>query len=325
MSDPHFSMDDDSVSTPGPIQELGHELKVQDAMDRKVVMATSSTPMSQLRPMLRENRIASIPVMEDDTLVGVISVEDMVNWMTAGTGDCLVEDWMTRVVKTLYADEPLIHAVKGFRELGFFHFPVLDRKSGKVQGVVTREDVITRLLCELEVEYKEEEIRHYRASHIFDDIVADKCTLLFHYYLIGQDFEKAGVCSSGLKKTLKRLGIHPDIVRRAAIATYEAEMNTVIYAHAGEVTAKVDTNQIRIEIEDQGPGIPDIAKALHPGYSTAPDWVRELGFGAGMGLHNIQNCADEMNLTSTVGQGIRLEITIAINKERVSYETKRSC
>jgi anti-sigma regulatory factor (Ser/Thr protein kinase) len=91
------------------------------------------------------------------------------------------------------------------------------------------------------------------------------------------------------------------------------------------VRVKVDTNQIRIAVEDQGPGIPDIAKALQPGFSTAPDWVREMGFGAGMGLHNIQNCADEMNLTSEVGQGVRLEIAIAINKERVSYETKRSC
>ena len=316
-------MDDETV--PGPIQQLGHELRIRDAMNRNIVMVPPDTPMSQLRPVLRENRIAGIPVMEEDKLVGVVSVEDMVNWMTTGSRDCPVSDRMTRPVKTVYADEPLVHAVRGLREFGFFHFPVIDRNSGKVVGVITREDVITRLLSRLEVEYHEEEIRHYRASHIFEDIVADKCALLFHYYLAGQDFEGAGACSSGLKKTLKRLGVHPEIVRRTAIATYEAEINTVIYANAGEVTARVDTNQIRVAVEDQGPGIEDIARALQPGFSTAPDWVRELGFGAGMGLHNIQNCADEMNLTSTVGQGSRLEITIAINKERVSYETKSPC
>jgi anti-sigma regulatory factor (Ser/Thr protein kinase) len=76
-------------------------------------------------------------------------------------------------------------------------------------------------------------------------------------------------------------------------------------------------------VEDSGPGIPDIEKALQPGYSTAPEWVRELGFGAGMGLVNIQKCADEMNITSTIDKGTRLEITIAIKKERVSYEAKR--
>ncbi|NOY82018.1 MAG: CBS domain-containing protein [Kiritimatiellaeota bacterium] len=308
---------------PGVVQLLGQELRIRDAMNRRVVTISSRTPMSELRPTLRAHRIAGIPVMDDGKLVGVISVEDMVNWITDGAVACPVAERMTRSPRALYADETLVHAINEFRKFGFFHFPVLDRDSGEVVGVVTREDVIQCLLKRLEIDYHEEGIRHYRASHIFEDIVADKSALLFHYYIIGQDFEKAGSSSSGLKKTLQRLGIHPDIVRRVAIATYEAEMNTVIYARTGELIAKVDTNQIRVEIEDFGPGIPDIAAALKPGFSTAPDWVRNLGFGAGMGLGNIQNCADEMNITSTVGKGIHLEITIAINKERVKYETKK--
>ena len=312
-------------TTQGVVQQLGRELRVRDAMNRQIIMISPGTPMNELRPILRTHRIAGIPVMDADNLVGIISVEDMVNWIAEGAQDCVVADKMTRPAQTLYADEPLVHAVNGLKEFGFFHFPVLDRQSGKVEGVVTREDVITCLLKRLEVDYHEEEIRRYRASHIFEDIIADKSALLFHYYVVGQDFEQAGSSSSGLKKTLKRLGIHPDIVRRVAIATYEAEMNTVIYARAGEVMVKVDTNQVRVEVEDFGPGIPDIAEALKPGFSTAPDWVRELGFGAGMGLNNIQHCADEMNITSTVDKGIHLEITIAINKERVSYEAKSSC
>jgi len=310
-------------TAPKVVQELGYELKIRDAMNRKIIKVSPDTRMSELRPILRSNQIAGIPVMKSEQLVGLISVEDMVNWLTDGAHDCPISERMTKDVKTLYADEPLIHAVNGLERLGFFHFPVLDRQSGKLVGVVTREDVIKGLLRKLEIDYREEEIRRYRASHIFEDIVADKSALLFHYYVVGQDFEKAGNSSSGLKKTLKRLGIHPDIVRRIAIATYEAEMNVVIYARTGEVTAKVDPNQIRIVVEDSGPGIPDIEKALQPGYSTAPEWVRELGFGAGMGLVNIQKCADEMNITSTIDKGTRLEITIAIKKERVSYEAKR--
>ena len=310
-------------TAPKVVQELGYELKVRDAMNRKIIKVSPDTRMSELRPILRSNQIAGIPVMKSEQLVGLISVEDMVNWFTDGAHDCPISERMTKDVKTLYADEPLIHAVNGLERLGFFHFPVLDRQSGKLVGVVTREDVIKGLLRKLEIDYREEEIRRYRASHIFEDIVADKSALLFHYYVVGQDFEKAGNSSSGLKKTLKRLGIHPDIVRRIAIATYEAEMNVVIYARTGEVTAKVDPNQIRIVVEDSGPGIPDIEKALQPGYSTAPEWVRELGFGAGMGLVNIQRCADEMNITSTIDKGTRLEITIAIKKERVSYEATR--
>ena len=324
MSDEHFKIDS-GEQAPGPVQELGRELKVRDAMDREIISVSPGDSMANLRPILRENRIAGIPVMENGKLVGVISVEDMVNWISEGSVACRVADRMTRSVQTLYADEPLVHAVKGLKEFGYFHFPVLDRQDGQVLGVITREDVIRCLLIRLEVNYHEEEVRHYRASHIFEDIIADKSALLVHYYLAGQDFEQAGASSSGLRRTLKRLGIHPDIVRRVAIATYEAEMNTVIYARAGEIVARVEPNQIRIEVEDHGPGIPDIAAALQPGYSTAPEWVRELGFGAGMGLINIQNCADEMNITSSVGEGIRLEIAIAINKERVSYAAKGGC
>ena len=309
-------------TSPKVVQELGYELKVVDAMNRKIIKVSPDTRMSELRPILRSNRIAGIPVMKSEELVGVICVEDMVNWFTNGAQDCAVQKKMTKDVKTLYADEPLIHAVNALERYGFFHFPVLDRQSGKLVGIVTREDVIRSLLKKLEIEYREEEIRRYRASHIFEDIVADKSALLFQYYVVGQDFDQAGNCSSGLKRTLKRLGIHPDIVRRVVIAAYEAEMNVVIYARAGEVIVKVDPNQIRIEVEDSGPGIPDIEKALQPGYSTASEWVRELGFGAGMGLNNIRKCSDEMNITSTVGKGTHLEITIAIKKEKVSYEVK---
>ena len=99
-------------------------------------------------------------------------------------------------------------------------------------------------------------------------------------------------------------------------------MNVVIFARGGEIVVKVDPNQIRTKVEDSGPGIPDIEKAMQPGYSTAPDWVRELGFGAGMGLNNIKKCVDEMNITSTVGKGTHLEMYVAIKKESVSYEVK---
>jgi anti-sigma regulatory factor (Ser/Thr protein kinase) len=107
------------------------------------------------------------------------------------------------------------------------------------------------------------------------------------------------------------LGIHPHVIRRVAVATYEAEINIVVYTEGGEIVAEVRPNHIKIEALDKGPGIPDIEQAMQPGYSTAPDWVREMGFGAGMGLPNIKSCADEMQLRSTVGVGTHLTITIA--------------
>ena len=304
------------------IRELGYELKVRDAMDRNLITVQPETPMSKVRGVLRSNRISGIPVIDKDKLVGVVCVEDLVNWLRAGADNCSVEEKMSKNVVTLYTDEPLIHAINKLEQYGFFHFPVLERSNRELVGTITREGIIRGLLKKLEIDYREEEIRHYRASHVFEDMIADKTSLIFQYYVVGQDFNRAGESASALKKTLKRLGTHPEIVRRAAIAVYEAEMNLVIFARSGEIIVKVDPNQIRIEVEDSGPGIPDIEKAMQPGYSTAPDWVRELGFGAGMGLNNIKKCVDEMNVTSTVGKGTRVEMYVATKKESVSYEVK---
>jgi len=139
--------------------------------------------------------------------------------------------------------------------------------------------------------------------------------LRLRYQIKGKDFEHAGECASALKKTLKRLGVHPLIVRRMAIAVYEAEINVVSYAEEGEITAEVDRDKIKLKVQDIGQGIEDIEKALQPGYSTAPEWIRELGFGAGMGLVNIKKCSDEMNLSSTPGKGTLLEIGISLTYE----------
>ncbi|MBU2431986.1 MAG: CBS domain-containing protein, partial [Proteobacteria bacterium] len=209
---------------------------------------------------------------------------------------------------TVYEDEPLVHTIEKFERYGFGRLPVLDRDNGRLAGILTKSDIIHGLLKKLEVAYEEEEIHRYRASHFFEDIIADKTTLSFEYHVPGNDFKRAGEAASSLKKTLNRLGIHPKILRRIAVATYEAEMNMVIYARGGELTASVETDQVRVEAADKGPGIPDIEKAFEPGFSTAPEWVRELGFGAGMGLPNIKKCADELEIDSKVGEGTRLGV-----------------
>ena len=214
---------------------------------------------------------------------------------------------------TLYADEPLVHAVGKFSQLHFGRFPVVNRE-GDLVGIITQGDIVRAMLKRLEVDYQEEEIHHYRASHIFEDILADEVALVFGYRVAARDFSRAGEASSGIKKTLTRLGIHPQVIRRVAVATYEAEINIVAYTDGGEIVAEVRPDRIKIEALDKGPGIPDIEQAMQPGYSTAPDWVREMGFGAGMGLPNIKACADVMRLESTVGVSTHLTIIIHLDK-----------
>lgn len=292
------------------IQELVYEMKASEVMTRQMVTVKPETSMGELREVLRSNRISGTPVISGDRLVGIISIEDFINWLAEGAQSATVGERMTHDVATVYEDDPLVTVVNRLNRHGFGRFPVVERKGGALVGVVTKGDIIEGLLHKLEIGFHEEEIHRYRASHIFEDIIADRTTLLFQYRVAGKDFQKAGSGASRLRKTLGRLGIAPQVLRRIAIIAYEAEMNIVIYTDGGEIVARVEPGLISIEASDDGPGIPDVELALTPGYSTAADWVRELGFGAGMGLCNIKQCADEMNLDSVVGQGTRLEAKV---------------
>jgi serine/threonine-protein kinase RsbT len=130
------------------------------------------------------------------------------------------------------------------------------------------------------------------------------------YRVLGRDFSNAGKVSTSIKDTLKRLGVSPVLVRRVAIVSYEAEMNLVMYALRGSISLSVSREAITIRIDDEGPGIPDIALAMQEGYSTATPEMREMGFGAGMGLPNIRRNADEFDISSEVGRGTHLYVRV---------------
>ncbi|MBQ7089630.1 MAG: anti-sigma regulatory factor [Clostridia bacterium] len=135
--------------------------------------------------------------------------------------------------------------------------------------------------------------------------------IILTYTVDGEDFSMAGEASSATKKTLKQLGFSPDIIRRVAIAMYEGEINMVIHAEGGEATVEISQDKIKIILADHGPGIKDIDLAMQEGYSTAPEEVRNLGFGAGMGLPNIKKYSDDLKIDSVPGVGTTLTITIS--------------
>jgi len=306
----------DSPRHVGKIRELVYELKVEAVMTRQLITLAPEAPMSGLRTLLRDNRISGVPVVRGQTLVGLVSVEDFINWLAQGERDCPVGERMSREVRTLSPGEPLVHAIGKLEQYGYGRLPVVDGE--RLVGLVTKGDIIEGLLKEMQVNSREEEELHrYRASHFFEDMIADRLTVNFQYQVRGKTIEQGGEVASDLKRSFKRLGLHPEVVRRAAIATYEAEMNVIIYAREGTVDVSVDPETINIIVRDQGQGIPDIQQALQPGFSTAPDWVRELGFGAGMGLPNIRSCARSLDITSEPGQGTTLRISIPLEPERV--------
>lgn len=139
-----------------------------------------------------------------------------------------------------------------------------------------------------------------------DDPIEGCCQLL------EGDFTNAGSASTELRSVLTRLGVSAEIVRRAAVAAFEAEMNVIIHAVAGTLHYAVISGEVTITVNDMGPGIKDVDQAMQEGYSTAPEWVRAMGWGAGMGLPNIKKNSDRLKIDSVIGEGTTLQITIYI-------------
>lgn len=134
--------------------------------------------------------------------------------------------------------------------------------------------------------------------------------LVLTYDVSSDDFTRAGEASSDTKKILKQLGVAPEIVRKVAIAMYEGEINMVIHANGGKITVTIAPDAVTMVLADTGPGIADVEKAMQAGYSTAPDDVRSLGFGAGMGLPNMKKYSDDMSISSVVGKGTTVTMVI---------------
>lgn len=144
--------------------------------------------------------------------------------------------------------------------------------------------------------------------------MSEEYVLSQDFEIIGGDFSNAGKTSTSIKEILQEIGINPSIIIRASIAIYEAEMNVVMYAHSGTLTLSISPKKLHFKLLDKGPGIKNIDLAMKEGFSTATDEMREMGFGAGMGLPNIRKNADRFKITSTLGKGTALDILFCLNK-----------
>jgi CBS domain-containing protein/anti-sigma regulatory factor (Ser/Thr protein kinase) len=292
-------------------QEMVYELTVGEVMATKMVTVGPDMPMSAFRLVLRDNRISGTPVVEDSKLVGMISIEDLINAFTENAINAPIRERMTQKVECLYIDELLVHCIAKFSKFGYRRYPVLNRDDELV-GIITKGSIVEGLLRKLEVEYEQSETKaavvrqRPTVQKFFEDISADEISFTFKYQVAGQTLKDAGKAASELKNALKKLGVCPPLLRRIGVATYEAEINLASYTKGGVIRAQIEKWGITVEAIDAGPGIPDVEKAMQPGYSTAPDWVRELGFGAGMGLVNMKKCADEIALKSSVPDGTHL-------------------
>jgi CBS domain-containing protein/anti-sigma regulatory factor (Ser/Thr protein kinase) len=301
-------------------EELVYDIKIYEAMKWNVITVSPDTKMRELVNIFRTERISGAPVIENDELVGVISLEDLINCLVKTDLASDVKKYMTPKPLTVRATDPLVEALKKFADTQVGRLPVVDR-SGKLVGIITKGDITLGLLKTIQRYHAEEELRLYRASHLFEDIESDRTSLILRYNIRPRDFTHGGAASSHIKRALIRLGASPQIARRCGIAIYEAEMNLIIHTtNGGTIRVEIEPHRISMRTYDDGPGIENIELAMQPGYSTASDEVRELGFGAGMGLVNISRCVDNMELESEPNKGTLLRMKIFLKKDESFQE-----
>lgn len=288
------------------VEELAYELVIEKVMTKNLITLAPDETMLSCLNKLKGNHISGAPVLDGDKLVGIISTEDLIRALRDGQADSKVSEFMTPNVITVRETDQVVEALKIFQKKHVGRLPVVNLE-GKLTGLLTKGDITDGLLAALRDDYETEEVKRYRASHLFEDINSDRTSLILRYKVNKNDFQHGGAASNNIKKALLRLGATPQIARQCGIAAYEAEMNLIIHTlHGGTLKVEVETQKITMEAYDDGPGIENIEQAMTPGYSTASDEARSKGFGAGMGLVNIRSCVNEMSLISSKNRGTNL-------------------
>lgn len=297
------------------VEELAYDLKVEEVMTREPITVSPDSSMESFLELLRTHRISGAPVVRDSQLIGIVSLEDLIRSLREKDMNAPVTKYMSANVITVHSYEPLVKSIQTFSDTKLGRLPVIDLE-GRLVGMITKGDVTRGIFIALQKDYQEEEVRRYRASHLFEDIISDRTSLIMRYSIKQGDFTHGGEASSRIKRALLRLGAHAQVARRCGIAIYEAEMNLIIHTtNGGMIRVEIEPDRISMRVADDGPGIKDVDMALRAGYSTATEEVREMGFGAGMGLFNIRRCVDKMDLISTPGKGTRLEMRINLNPQ----------
>ncbi|BBJ27955.1 CBS domain-containing protein [Athalassotoga saccharophila] len=294
------------------IQPYFSELSVGDLMSSPVVTVREDQRINEAKELLRTRRISGLPVIDDGgRLKGIISIEDIIHALENNMLNSNVSEIMTKNVVCLTKDEKIMDAFKKFEMYGYGRFPVVDENKNVI-GIVTKYDLMIALLAKLSVLYVHDARREqfvgveiYRSIPKNVKIVREE----FEFQIDYKDISMAGTGASELKKFLISKNFPPKFVKRVAIATYEAETNVVIHSNStGRIKAYIEPEFVEVRVNDNGKGIENIDLAMKEGFSTAPDYVREYGFGAGMGLANMKRCADRMVILSSKGNGVFVEM-----------------
>ncbi len=295
------------------IMELLQRFKVRDVMKRKIIAIPRRAPLREAQHLMRENRISGLPVSEDGRLYGIVSVNDIINALDNGWIDDACEDHMATNLVVLEAGMPLAFALRYFNNYTYGRFPVLDSER-KLVGIISQRDVMRALLYELSVEIRKLERKSARGANAPQERATSENYFRREWAVVRNDLSRAGHAANDIKQILRERKVDRVVARRVAVAAYELEINICIHSHGGILTLLISEDAVTITAKDRGPGIPDIEWALRDGASTANDWIRSLGFGAGMGLPNSKRVSDEFDIQSEVGKFTKVTCRFNLNK-----------
>ncbi len=261
--------------------------------------------MRDVRNTLKKNSITGMPVVEDKRILGIVSMEDVLQALDSGAIDEPVEKHMSKKLIVLEEDMPVFFAISYFGRYSYRRFPVIN-KYNQLVGIVTSRDITTKLLVEANNEIE----RLERETGTPPEAYTGQIERWFKVYRY--DFENAGFASTEIKKMLKTRNIDSKTARRIAISAYELEMNLVVHSNGGSIHFLMDDDRVLVQADDTGPGIENVEAALTEGYTTATEWIRSLGFGAGLGLPNVQRVSDEFSITSEPDRGTHAKSIILL-------------
>ena len=288
--------------SPLVIMELLQRLRVKDVMradNIHCVVRTDSMRFAQ--NLMKRNKVSGIPVVEDRRLFGIVSVNDIIKALEGGWIQEPVADHMVTNLVVLEEDMPLAFAIKYFQNYSFGRFPVLNKDRDFV-GIVTQRDLTKVLMNELT-----KELVRLEGNPVAESKAHREGELPYYsmrqFPVVHNDLSNAGKAANEIKRMLAEAGVDKKLIRRVAVAAYELEINVCIHSLGGSVTFILDTGKATVVAKDRGPGIKDVEWACQDGTSTANDWIRSMGFGAGMGLANAKRVSDSFSITSKIPSG----------------------
>ena len=308
VSGPGLTGDGDS---PLVIMELLQRLRVKDVMRNHDIISVARTDsMRFAQNLMKRNHISGVPVLEGNRLFGIISVNDIIKALEGGWIQDSCQKHMATNLVVLEEDMPLAFAIKFFQNYTFGRFPVLNKNRDLV-GIVSQRDVTRVLMKELtdELARLEGKVGSAPQSHPQPSEGALPYYSMRQFVVVRNDLQNAGKAANEIKRMMAEAGIDKRIIRRVAVAAYELEINICIHSLGGTLTFILDTEKATLIAKDKGPGIEDVEWACRDGTSTANDWIRSMGFGAGMGLANSKRVSDSFDIQSKVPTGTTVMCT----------------